>query len=41
MTEGKKEDAEAIHWYRKHSFGDSGYIDEGVPNSLNLIRRLS
>ncbi|MBR0468460.1 MAG: GNAT family N-acetyltransferase [Mogibacterium sp.] len=33
----KKEDAEAIRLYRKHGFEDSGYVDEGAPDSLNMI----
>lgn len=33
----KKEDAEAIHLYEKLGFVDSGYIDEEVPDSVNLI----
>ena len=33
----KKEDAEAIHIYEKNGFTDSGYIDEDVPDSLNMI----
>ena len=37
----KKEDTEAIRLYEKHGFVDSGYIDEGVPDSLNMICRLT
>ena len=33
----KKEDAEAILLYEKLGFVDSGYIDEEVPDSVNLI----
>lgn len=33
----KKEDAGAIRLYEKHGFVDSGYIDEDVPDSLNMI----
>ena len=33
----KKDDAAAIHLYEKHGFVDSGYIDEDVPDSMNLI----
>lgn len=33
----KKEDVEAIHLYKKHGFVDSGYMDEDVPDSVNLI----
>ena len=33
----KKDDAAAIHLYRKHGFTDSGYIDEDAPDSLNMI----
>ena len=35
----KKEDAAAIRLYEKHGFTDSGYVDEDVPDSLNLICR--
>ena len=33
----KKEDLKAIHIYEKHGFTDSGYVDEDVPDSLNMI----
>ena len=33
----KKEDAAAIHLYEKHGFIDSGYIDEEVPDAINMI----
>ena len=36
----KKEDAAAIGLYKKHGLEDSGYIDESVPDSVNLILRL-
>ena len=36
----KKADAAAIRLYEKHGFVDSGYVDEGAPDSLNLICRL-
>ena len=36
----KKSDAEAIRLYEKHGFTDSGYVDEDLPDSLNLICRL-
>ena len=36
----KKKDIEAIRLYKKHGFVDSGYIDETVPDALNLICRL-
>ena len=36
----KKDDAEAIRLYEKHGFTDSGYYDEDVPDSLNMICRL-
>ena len=36
----KKADAEAVHLYEKLGFIDSGYIDEDVPDSLNLICQL-
>ena len=36
----KKEDAGAIRLYEKHGFVDSGYVDEDVPDALNMIRRL-
>ena len=35
----KKDDAEAIRIYEKSGFVDSGYIDEDVPDALNLICR--
>ena len=37
----KKADAEAIRLYGKHGFVDSGYVDEDVPDSLNMICYLS
>ena len=37
----KKDDTAAIRLYGKHGFVDSGYIDEDVPDSLNLICKLS
>ena len=37
----KKTDAEAIHLYEKHGFMDSGYVDEDLPDSLNMICYLS
>ena len=37
----KKDDAAAIRLYEKHGFVDSGYVDEDVPDALNLICRLS
>ena len=36
----KKDDIKAIRLYEKNGFVDSGYIDEDVPDSLNLIRYL-
>ena len=33
----KKADTEAIHLYEKHGFIDSGYVDEDLPDSLNMI----
>ena len=36
----KKEDAEAIRLYEKHGFTDSGYIDEDVPDAVNMICHL-
>ena len=33
----KKADAEAIRLYQKYGFIDSGYIDEDLPDSLNMI----
>ncbi|MBQ4423366.1 MAG: GNAT family N-acetyltransferase [Clostridia bacterium] len=35
----KKADTAAIRLYEKHGFVDSGYVDEDVPDSLNLICR--
>ena len=37
----KKDDTAAIRLYEKHGFVDSGYIDEDVPDALNLICGLS
>jgi len=37
----KKADAEAIHLYEKHGFMDSGYVDEDLPDSLNMVCYLS
>ncbi len=37
----KKADTEAIRLYEKHGFVDSGYIDENLPDSLNMICYLS
>jgi len=37
----KKADAEAIHLYEKYGFIDSGYVDEDLPDSLNMICYLS
>ena len=37
----KKADTEAILLYEKHGFVDSGYINEDVPDSLNMICWLS
>ena len=37
----KKADAEAIRLYEKHGFTDSGYVDEALPDSLNMICSLS
>ena len=36
----KKEDAAAIRLYEKHGFADSGYVDETLPDSVNMICRL-
>ena len=36
----KKSDVAAIRLYEKHGFVDSGYIDEDVPDSVNMICRL-
>lgn len=33
----KKEDKAAIRLYRKMGFRDSGYVDEEVPDAVNLI----
>ena len=33
----KKADVEAIRLYQKHGFIDLGYIDEDLPDSLNMI----
>ncbi len=37
----KKADTEAIRLYEKHGFMDSGYVDEDLPDSLNMICSLS
>ena len=37
----KKADIEAIRLYEKYGFVDSGYIDEDLPDSLNMICYLS
>lgn len=37
----KKADAEAIRLYEKLGFTDSGYVDEDLPDSLNMICYLS
>lgn len=37
----KKADTEAIRLYEKHGFVDSGYVDESLPDSLNMICDLS
>ena len=36
----KKADAAAIRLYEAHGFEDSGYVDEDVPDALNMICRL-
>ena len=36
----KREDKAALHLYEKHGFIDSGYVDEAVPDAVNLICRL-
>ena len=36
----KKTDDEAIRLYEKHGFTDSGYVDEDLPDMVNLICRL-
>lgn len=35
----KMEDAQAIHVYKKAGFVDTGYIDDDVPDSYNLVYR--
>lgn len=37
----KKADAEAIRLYEKCGFTDSGYVDEDLPDSMNMICCLS
>ena len=37
----KKTDTEAIRLYEKHGFRDSGYVDESVPDALNMICSLT
>ena len=36
----KMDDVEAIHFYNKLGFVDSGYIDEDVPDAYNLVCKL-
>ena len=36
----KKADTEAIRLYGRHGFENSGYVDEDVPDAVNLICRL-
>ena len=33
----KKEDADAIRLYERYGFRDSGYVDENVPDAVNMI----
>ena len=33
----KKSDAEALRLYENHGFIDSGYVDEDVPDAVNMI----
>ena len=37
----KKKDTEAIRLYEKHGFRDSGYVDEDVPDAVNMVCRLT
>ena len=37
----KKDDEAAIRLYARHGFTDSGYVDEDVPDALNMICRLT
>ena len=37
----KKADKAAIRLYERHGFTDSGYVDEDVPDALNMICRLT
>ena len=37
----KKADSEALHVYEKVGFVDSGYVDEDLPDCVNLIYRFS
>ena len=37
----KKADTEAIRLYEKYGFVNSGYVDEDLPDSLNMISYLS
>lgn len=36
----KKADTAAIRLYEKHGFADSGYVDESVPDAVNMILKL-
>ncbi len=33
----KKDDVETIHLYEKHGFVNSGFVDEDLPDSVNMI----
>ena len=37
----KKDDAAAIHLYGKWGFIDSEYMDEDVPDCVNMVRCLN
>ena len=36
----KKDVAEAFHLYEKHGFVDSEFVDEDLPDSVNMICQL-
>ena len=37
----KKDDEAAVRMYKKHGFSDSGYVSDEVPDSYNLLLKLT